>query len=244
VRHAENDPLSLNEPLSDAEIDELQAFLMSDATSDETMMMDTLDGFLTALIVGPATIMPSRWFPRIWGPADDDAPEFESMEQAQRVTMLIMRHMNGIVGSMEGDPDEFDPMFVTRMYQGRQYVDGEMWCHGFMDGIQLCHADWRPLLAAAEGVELLRPIRLLASKHATSEEERLTETPSQREALTSQVPAAVAAIYRYWLPFRREARDRGSIPVRHGRKVGRNEPCPCGSGRKYKHCCGAPGRAH
>ena len=26
--------------------------------------------------------------------------------------------------------------------------------------------------------------------------------------------------------------------VRSGRKVGRNEPCPCGSGKKYKHCHG------
>ena len=26
---------------------------------------------------------------------------------------------------------------------------------------------------------------------------------------------------------------------REGRKVGRNEPCPCGSGKKYKKCCGA-----
>lgn len=26
--------------------------------------------------------------------------------------------------------------------------------------------------------------------------------------------------------------------VRAGPKVGRNEPCPCGSGKKYKHCCG------
>ena len=26
--------------------------------------------------------------------------------------------------------------------------------------------------------------------------------------------------------------------VREGRKVGRNEPCPCGSGKKYKQCCG------
>jgi len=26
--------------------------------------------------------------------------------------------------------------------------------------------------------------------------------------------------------------------VREGRKVGRNEPCPCGSGNKYKHCHG------
>jgi len=27
-------------------------------------------------------------------------------------------------------------------------------------------------------------------------------------------------------------------PVRSGPKVGRNDPCPCGSGKKYKHCCG------
>jgi len=27
-------------------------------------------------------------------------------------------------------------------------------------------------------------------------------------------------------------------PVRTGPKVGRNDPCPCGSGKKYKNCCG------
>ncbi|MCD6221962.1 SEC-C domain-containing protein [bacterium] len=27
-------------------------------------------------------------------------------------------------------------------------------------------------------------------------------------------------------------------PVVAGKKVGRNDPCPCGSGKKYKHCCG------
>ena len=31
----------------------------------------------------------------------------------------------------------------------------------------------------------------------------------------------------------------GDDPPGFGRKVGRNEPCPCGSGRKYKCCCGA-----
>ena len=28
-------------------------------------------------------------------------------------------------------------------------------------------------------------------------------------------------------------------PVKKGEKVGRNDPCPCGSGKKYKKCCGA-----
>jgi preprotein translocase subunit SecA len=35
--------------------------------------------------------------------------------------------------------------------------------------------------------------------------------------------------------------DTGATPAtvkREGKKVGRNDPCPCGSGKKYKHCCG------
>jgi preprotein translocase subunit SecA len=36
-----------------------------------------------------------------------------------------------------------------------------------------------------------------------------------------------------------EGEPRKQRPVtRQGRKVGRNEPCPCGSGKKYKHCHG------
>jgi hypothetical protein len=30
----------------------------------------------------------------------------------------------------------------------------------------------------------------------------------------------------------------GQQPIKKGRKIGRNEPCPCGSGKKYKKCCG------
>ena len=39
--------------------------------------------------------------------------------------------------------------------------------------------------------------------------------------------------------------DRGAAieiaaaPLRAGPKVGRNDPCTCGSGKKYKNCCGA-----
>ncbi len=37
---------------------------------------------------------------------------------------------------------------------------------------------------------------------------------------------------------RQEIAASAGIPLRVGRKVGRNEPCPCGSGKKYKKCCG------
>ena len=42
-----------------------------------------------------------------------------------------------------------------------------------------------------------------------------------------------------WLYAGGETSPLGAAPVRRpGKKVGRNEPCPCGSGRKFKRCCG------
>ena len=50
----------------------------------------------------------------------------------------------------------------------------------------------------------------------------------------------------FLLPFGQEAgqsgpppRESASQPVKRGPKIGRNDPCPCGSGKKYKHCCGS-----
>ncbi|HRP37135.1 MAG TPA: SEC-C domain-containing protein [Candidatus Dojkabacteria bacterium] len=36
-----------------------------------------------------------------------------------------------------------------------------------------------------------------------------------------------------------DGKDRGT-PIKFGKKIGRNEPCLCGSRKKYKHCCGRP----
>ena len=35
-----------------------------------------------------------------------------------------------------------------------------------------------------------------------------------------------------------EQQPKKSVTVRKSQKVGRNDPCPCGSGKKYKKCCG------
>ncbi|MFJ5763606.1 YecA family protein [Neobacillus sp. NPDC093182] len=40
------------------------------------------------------------------------------------------------------------------------------------------------------------------------------------------------------LDFRQKGNDLPLAPVRNEIKVGRNDPCPCGSGKKYKKCCG------
>jgi len=46
----------------------------------------------------------------------------------------------------------------------------------------------------------------------------------------------VHSIYRVGIAKEAPQKKKEAVPV--GKKVGRNDPCPCGSGKKYKHCCG------
>jgi uncharacterized protein len=236
-------------PLTEEEMDELDQFLMSDSTSDKTMMLDCLDGYLTAIIVGPTTIMMSEWLPGVWGPTADDAPAFDTLQQAQRVMELIMRQMNGIVWSLQHNPDMFEPLFNIMTYPDdnpREYIDGEMWAHGFMQGVALRRQDWQALFDHAQGREWLRPLQLLGAEEVTPDEEELIRWPDQREELAKQIPASVAAIYRYWIPYRKAVHERALATSiqRAEPKIGRNDPCPCGSGKKFKKCCGAAGVLH
>ena len=54
-------------PLSDEELEELDRFLLYGVDNDEAMTLDRLDGYLHALAIGPQTIMPKQWMPKVWG---------------------------------------------------------------------------------------------------------------------------------------------------------------------------------
>jgi len=56
-------PRALDEPLSDAELDELEGFLASDLVPPDCMDLEMLDGFLTAIVSGPESVQPSEWQP-------------------------------------------------------------------------------------------------------------------------------------------------------------------------------------
>lgn len=65
----------------------------------------------------------------------------------------------------------------------------------------------------------------------------------ERESLIHDMLDGVQDVYEFF----RDARERALAPDpvrRDGPKVGRNDPCPCGSGRKYKHCHGADASLH
>jgi len=65
-------------------------------------------------------------------------------------------------------------------------------------------------------------------------------TPEKRETIIVHMAAGLIGAYRYFRQSREvnAATAFKSDPRRTASKVGRNEPCPCGSGKKYKKCCG------
>ena len=51
--------------LDDADLELLDAFLLSDRAPDNGMGLSDLDGFLSGLVVGPEMILPSEWMPHV-----------------------------------------------------------------------------------------------------------------------------------------------------------------------------------
>ncbi len=224
-----------DQPLSDKEFQELDQFLLSDRCAEDGMTMDSLHGYLTALAIGPEQVLMTEWLPRVWGASAKNAPPFKSDKEAARITSLIARFMNEVVMTFEVAPKEFEPLFCEHEWEGKLLIDGEAWAWGFWEGINLRAEAWEPIWHSNLAV-LMRPIYLLGAEEIEEEEMVLADDPVKRHKLAVEVESAIPAIHRYWLPLRKSA---VTTVQREAPKVGRNDDCPCGSGKKFKKCCGA-----
>ncbi len=120
--------------------------------------------------------------------------------------------------------------------------DGVYWSLGFIDAVEDFAADWVDPDPESEDAQtfsdLLESIGLLA----LDDEEQRAESVARlydgadldREELINEALYAVQELRMYWITHAPKAQTR-----RVENKVGRNDPCPCGSGKKYKKCHGA-----
>ena len=136
-------------PLTNREIEKLDAFLLSDGGLENAMDVSTLDGFLCAVLSGPKVITPSEWIRWVWDREEGkQAPEFASEKQAQRILGLLMRHANDIAVTLSQVPKEYEPLFFERDVKGGTVSIVDEWCCGYMKGIALDPVGWQPLIAA------------------------------------------------------------------------------------------------
>jgi uncharacterized protein len=231
------------DPLTEDERQELDDFLLYEVKSDEAMTLDCMDGYLHAIAIGPTSLQPKQWLPVIWGETKNLMPPMATIEKLNHILGLVMRHFNGIIAGLEEEPCEIYPLWCTQEYRGHEYDDAEGWAMGFVDGMNLCQSDWKPLLDTPQGSAWYRPIGLLGEEDFGPDQDKLTKTPAMRSKLALQIPESVVAMYQHWLPLRLAIYERNVAEVMK-MKVGRNEACPCGSGKKFKKCCGAAADLH
>ena len=211
-------------PLSDEEMDQLERSLL-DLEAEESMTLDRLDGFLHAVAIGPETVMPNQWLPKVWAQEDGAVlPPLDSIDQANQLLGLVMRHYNSIVSGFEHSPPALAPFWPMVDYSGTGEVeDAETWAYGFTEGVSLSQTAWQPLFEHPDGSRWYRPIGLLGADDFSADQDELTRTPEQRAALAAEIEESLTRIHAFWLPLRHAVAERQRAR-RLGTKVGRNDP--------------------
>ncbi|QLI81420.1 YecA family protein [Chitinibacter fontanus] len=137
----------LDQALTDEELDQLDQFLYSDAVGKDAMSLSMLHGYLTAILIGPAQVMPTEWMGQIW-----DKPEavIFALPEADAMIDLVMRLYNQIADELAQDPPVYEPLLYWED-ETEEHSSIEEWSLGFCFGAGLAEEEWQPLLDEEEG---------------------------------------------------------------------------------------------
>ena len=215
--------------LSEEELDRLEQFLGAPERPDDALPLDMAQGVLAAVASGMAPVPRERWLPEILGQANT----FASPEEERDVTELLARfaeetarQLNGAEGFdfiLYGEDDDLAP-----------------WAEGYLQGVDLSEPSWDEAADAEDLDNILFPFLALTgdAKRLALEagEEWMSEEEEARmlEEIRDNFASHLFDVRQYFFERSVPGTVRRDTP-----KVGRNDPCPCGSGKKYKSCHGA-----
>jgi len=173
-------------------------------------------------------VPPSEYLAEIWGTDDDGGPAWDGTEQAEYFFALLVKHWNAIATRRAANAKHLP--YIKHFGEA---LPGEEWADGFLAGIEMRRNAWDPMFADRRADQIV--LSILALSGDTPQEFIGRFTPEMRELVLEQLPVTLQMIAAYWRDPERAFPRRE--PVR-STKVGRNAPCPCGSGLKFKRCCG------
>jgi uncharacterized protein len=232
---------------------ELETFLHDPARAPQTLQYTELQGFLFAVVNAPEVIVPSEWLPVVFG---GETPEFKGPAELGVIHTALMDEYNAVSAATAAK--QLPPGCVLREDVLANLEDDaplSRWSRGFSIGYQWLEPTWHDHLpkvgdeqADEDKFETVLGSILVALCFFSSRRmaERLSkETGVELRILAARVhhllPEATMQYANIARELQLEAVQRaiqGPIPFqRASPKVGRNDPCPCGSGRKHKRCC-------
>jgi uncharacterized protein len=127
-------------------------------------------------------------------------------------------------------------LFLHDIHGSKPIVRAELWCLGYLHGAALV-GDWPTM---PEDME-----KHLGNIAMHCDDEYLQEINKQpleiQQSKVDLIEPAVRVLHAHWLAYRMSSMDDDEAqsiePIRSEAKIGRNDPCPCGSGKKFKKCC-------
>jgi uncharacterized protein len=226
----------------------LRTFLSSSERPDGTLTYPQLAGFLFSIANSPELIPPSEWIPMVF---NDEEGGFETLGEAEGVVHAMMALYNDCCreGSEGSTPiplgGEIRPQALDNLAEDAPL---SQWAQGFSMGYDYLEDSWNDYMPDELDEEmgsLLMVLTFFASpKLAKAYHEEGTGKRSlaeMAETVVTLFPDAMRAfahLGRSIYQARYEAGD-FEVPTPLRPKIGRNEPCPCGSGKKFTKCCGA-----
>ncbi len=230
---------------TDPDLDRLHDLLSAIPAERDGMTIAELDGYVAALIVCPDTIPPSEWLPAVWG----EDHEFGDVAEAEATIAAVMEHYNRIARELAEHPEDYTPVFEIDPNGGETLW--EPWIDGFERAMRLRPDAWEEI-ALSDDEEASASVSMIVALNDFyyGRSELTEEAEDELDRLAAGMIPEFVRNLNAWTKSRQIGRHgRGGAgfhapsvhddPPAFGRKVGRNEPCPCGSGRKYKRCCGA-----
>lgn len=229
---------------TDAEIDRLEELLSDIEVMPDAMCVSELEGYVAGLLLCSEVLMPSEWLPAVWGLESE--PEFASIEQAQATIGAVMAHYNRVAENLASRNKSYE--IVLEQGDGEGEPLWEFWIAGFEQAMRLRPEAWRAYFDADDDKVTGAFIMMAALMDLESGESFIPEdTKTQLEIEACDIIPRLVITMNDWIKSQSRfgmggtsdwfgATNPNAVPAR-STKVGRNELCPCGSGRKYRRCC-------
>ena len=243
----------VNRDLSDAEFSELDDLLAATPEPLEPVDVVMLDGFLCGVLVQPVLLECAVWLPHVFDFDAQPLPDDVDAAWAARTTALILRRHaalnhaiveNGwfeplVLEFDEDNPPEPPADGAPDPLAGLHPVSQSLmpWVAGFQHACE-CFPD---LAEMSDDAVLSALARLYRHLPAESDDEREVVATLEREhpltTLDEGIEDVIAAVADL-ADLTRKARYKVETVKRDVPKPGRNDPCTCGSGKKFKLCHG------
>ena len=205
----------------------LMELLDAKSEAHNTMRCDEVQGFMMALLSGPDALNPTNWLPEILGEESlfdaKERTEIERLVMAMAADMRMKLNEKILPDLWFYEDEAGNPDFYT-------------WCNAYLYALDIVPTDWFETVEQEEFEDLFYPIMALGGIYDDEENGEVILHLNEKELtqLESDLPHVLLDIYWYWQAII----NKPQTVRREGEKVRRNDPCPCGSGKKYKACCG------